>query len=89
MTPNAKRKLWWSLGFLKPDERKKIFDRIVELENKWRSNTTNLYAIGSLFEWIGTREGGAFWYKMNRQQEDFTFENTFHHHPTIIELDDV
>jgi len=89
MTIDAKRKLLWSLGFLKPDERKKIFDRIVELENKWRSNKTNLYAIGSLFEWIETSEGGQFWYKMHQQQEDFIFENTFNPQPTFVELDDV
>jgi hypothetical protein len=89
MTPDAKRKLLWSLGFLEPDERKKIFDRIVELESEWRSNKTNLYAIGSLFEWIETREGGTFWYKMHQQQGDFIYGKIFCPHPTIIEIDDV
>lgn len=50
MTPDAKRKLLWSLGFLESDERKKIFDKIVELENKYRSKKTDIFSIGSLFE---------------------------------------
>lgn len=89
MTPDAKRKLLWSLGFLESDERKKIFDRIVELENKYRSNKTNLYTIGSLFEWSETREGGQFWYKMHQQQKCFAYGKTFCPRPSIIEIDDV
>lgn len=90
MTPDAKRKLMWSLGFLKVDVRKKIFDRIVELESEWwRSNKTDFYDINSLFNWIKTSEGGPFWCKVYQQQEDFTFGKTFCPHPTIIEIDDI
>lgn len=89
MTSDAKRKLMWSLGFLKPDERKEIFDRIIELRNVFSSRPADFYNIGSLFEWVETEEGWNFWKELNDRQNEFTCGKTFCPHPTIIEIDDV
>lgn len=89
MTPDAKRKLMWSLGFLEADRRQKMFDRIVELRNVFSSRLANYYDISSLFEWDETEEGWNFWKELNDRQNEFTYGKTFCPHPTIIEIDDV
>lgn len=89
MTPDAKRKLLWSLGFLEADERQKVFDRIVELRNVFSSRPADFYNISSLFEWIETEEGWNFWNHLCNRQNSFTCGKTFCPYPTIIEIDDV
>lgn len=89
MTPDAKRKLLWSLGFLEADEKQKVFDRIIELSNIFSSRPADFYNISYLFEWIETEEGWNFWNNLSDRQTSFTCGKTFCPYPTIIEIDGV